>query len=325
MFHFILLRRRNGFTLVELLVVIATIGVLVALLLPAVHAAREAARRAQCTSNLKQLAVAAHNYHSAKKKFPTGAHLPVDVSGRPAMGTNLWVELLPYIEEYSLYNRWDFDDNRNNVAGGTNAVQAQVIEILLCPSDPLPERVVEITAAAALTPSWSWGLYGLSSYGGNAGKRSVQTGGPPTFPRLSKDGISFIDSNVHMKDITDGSSKTLLFGERNHDDPEYDRRHDIVWPGSIAFAGWGRWGYVANPGASGHVSLHTAAPINYCMPPNGDLSNLEDRIAAFGSAHPGGANFALADGSVRFIAEELPLELLQSLSTRAGNEVAEAP
>src|SRR5262245_7874963 len=144
MSQFILMSKRRGFTLVELLVVIAIIGVLVALLLPAVQAAREAARRAQCTSNLKQLAMAAHNYHSAKKKFPTGAHLPDDVGGRPTMGTNLWVELLPYIEEYSLYNRWDFNDNRNNVAGGTNAIQAQIIKLLVCPSDLLSAPVWEL-------------------------------------------------------------------------------------------------------------------------------------------------------------------------------------
>ena len=142
---------------------------------------------------------------------------------------------------------------------------------------------------------------------------------------MSRDGIFFIDSNIHMKHITDGTSKTLLMGERYHDDPEFDRRYAIVWAGSAPMAGWGRWGYVAGPGANGSVTLHTAAPINYRMPLNGDLSNLEDRACAFGSGHPGGANFAFADGSARFVVEDLPLEQLQALSTRAGEEVAEAP
>jgi prepilin-type N-terminal cleavage/methylation domain-containing protein/prepilin-type processing-associated H-X9-DG protein len=323
MFHFIILRRRHGFTLVELLVVIAIVGVLVALLLPAVQAAREAARRASCLNNLRQLALASHNYHDVHKRFPTGARLPVDVSGRPTGGTNLWVELLPYFEQKNLHEKWDFNDNRNNVAGGTNATQAQVIQILVCPSDPILEPVLQHATANA--PPWSWGFYGISSYGGNAGKRSIQAGPPPDFPKLSRDGIFFIDSHVHMKDITDGGSKTLLMGERYHDDAEFDRRHDIVWPGSGPIDGWGRWGYVANQGACGNVSLHTAAPINYPMPPNGNLSNLEDRAGAFGSAHRGGANFALADGSVRFIAEDLPLEQIQALSTRAGQEVVQAP
>src|SRR5262249_52792807 len=105
---------RRGFTLVELLVVIAIIAVLIGLLLPAVQKVREAANRTQCLNNLKQIALAAQNYHDARRKFPTGAHLPVDVRGRPTEGTTLWVELLPYFEQDNLYKQWDRDDNRNN-------------------------------------------------------------------------------------------------------------------------------------------------------------------------------------------------------------------
>ena len=240
-------------TLVELLVVIAIIGLLVALMLPAVQAARESARRASCLNNLKQLGLASHQYHDVNKKFPTGARLPIDVGGRPTEGTNLWVELLPYIEQDNLHENWDYNDNRNNVAGGRNATQAQVIEILLCPSDSLPEPVRQLQQA--LAPPWSWGFYGMSSYGGNAGKRSVNTGGPPDFPRMTRDGIFFIDSNVRLADIIDGTSHTLLFGERFHHDPEYDRRQPLVWPGSSQMDTWGRWAYVANAGAVGNVAL----------------------------------------------------------------------
>ena len=208
-------RKRRGFTLVELLVVIAIIGTLVALLLPAVQAARESARRASCLNNLKQLGLASHNYHDANKKFPTAARLPIDVSGRPTGGTNLWVELLRYFEQGNLYDKWDYDDNRNNVVDGINATQAQVIEILLCPSDPLTEPVSEYTAGSI---AWAWGYYGLSSYGGNGGKRTVLTGGPPHFSRMARDGVFFIGSCVGLKDITDGASNTLLFGERFHRD-----------------------------------------------------------------------------------------------------------
>src|SRR5262249_59502558 len=99
-------------------------------------------------------------------------------------------------------------------------------------SDPLPEPVVELTAANSLAPPWSWGFYGVSSYGGNAGKRSVHTGGPPSFPRMTRDGIFFINSCVRLTDVTDGTSNTFLFGERFHRGPEYHPRHDAAWPWS---------------------------------------------------------------------------------------------
>jgi prepilin-type N-terminal cleavage/methylation domain-containing protein/prepilin-type processing-associated H-X9-DG protein len=317
--------RQRGFTLVELLVVIAIIAVLIGLLLPAVQKVREAASRIKCLNNLKQLALAAHNYHDTVGKFPTGARLSVDVGGRPTGGTNLMVELLPYFEQDNLYKKWDYQDNRNNVAGGRNATQAQVLRILLCPSDLLPEPVWELTAETAASPPWSRGFYGLSSYGGSAGKRSVHTGGPPAFPRMTRDGLFFIGSCVRLTDITDGTSTTFLFGERYHHDPEFDRRRPLVWPDATPVGGWGRWGYVANAGAMFQVTLHTAVSINYRVPSGGDFSTLENRGCAFGSGHPGGANFAFADGSVRFLSESTPVPTLQALSTRAGGEVVTVP
>jgi prepilin-type N-terminal cleavage/methylation domain-containing protein/prepilin-type processing-associated H-X9-DG protein len=312
---------RRGFTLIELLVVIAIIAILIGLLLPAVQKVREAANRMSCLNNLKQVALAAHHYHDATGWFPTGARLPVDVGGTPRGGTNLWVELLPYFEQDNLSKKWDSSDNRNNVAGGRSATQAQVIQILLCPSDPLPERVWELTAETAASPPWSRGFYGLSSYGGNAGTRSVHSGGPPAFPRISRDGLFFLDSRLRLTDVTDGGSNTFLFGERLHHDPEFDRRRPFVWSEATAVGGWGRWGYVANAGAMFQVTLHAAAPINYRVPSGGDFSTLENRGCAFGSGHPGGANFAFADGSVRFLSESTPVPTLQALSTRAGGEV----
>src|SRR5215831_6573639 len=129
-------RTRPGFTLIELLVVIAIIGVLLALMLPAVQKVREAASRMVCENNLKHIALATHNFHDIYQKFPTGARLPVYVGGVPTGGTNLWVELLPFLEQANLHDKWDDCDNSKNVAGGTNATQAQVIKLLLCPSDP---------------------------------------------------------------------------------------------------------------------------------------------------------------------------------------------
>ena len=310
---------RRGFTLIELLVVITIIAVLVGLLLPAVQAGREAAARVQCQNNMKQLAVAAHNFHDARGRFPTGARLPVYVGSRPTLGTNVWVELLPFIEQDNLYRKWDLADNRNNVAGGTDATQAQAIKILLCPSDPLPETVTYVTTGRP--PPWAYGFYGMSSYGGNAGTRSVPFGDPPAFPRLSRDGVFFIGSSIRVADLTDGTSSTLLFGERYHRDPAFDRLVPVVLPGTTLMAGLGKWSYVANAGVSAHVSLSTPVPINYRVRSGGGRSAAEDRACAFGSGHPGGANFAFADGSVRFLREGTSLPTLRALSTRAGGEV----
>jgi len=309
-------------TLVEVLVVIAIIAVLIGLLLPAVQKVREAAHRVQCVNNLKQIALAAHHYHGDHEQFPVGVHLPDYVGAQPTGGTTLWLELLPYFEQDSLYKQWDYDDNRNNVVGGTNATSAQVIKILLCPSDPLPEPVVPLTAANSLAPPWSLGFYGMSSYGGNAGKRSVQAGNPPLFPGMTRDGIFYIDSRVRLTDIKDGASNTLLFGERYHRDPQYDLQHSLFWPGSRSMAQWGMWAYVANQGSVGNVTLSTPVPINYQMGPGGDFVAVENRACAFGSGHtPRGANFAFADGCVRFLSDSMPLLTLQALSTRAGGEV----
>src|SRR5262245_58657948 len=136
--------QRRGFTVIELLVAIAIIGILIALLLPAVQAAREAANRVSCENNLRQLVIAAQNFHDVHRKFPSGGHAPVYVGDRPTGGTNLFVELLPHIDQANLYEKWDRYDNRNNVAGGRDATQAQVIKILLCPADSLPQPVVDL-------------------------------------------------------------------------------------------------------------------------------------------------------------------------------------
>ncbi len=317
---------RRGLTLIELLVVIAIIAVLMGLLLPAVHKVREAAARLTCSNNLKQIALAAHNYHDGASRLPTGARPSEMVGGVPTKGTNVWVELLPFVEQGNLRLRWDFADNRNNVAGGRAATQAQVLKVLLCPSDRLPDPVWELTPydPNLPLPPWSFGFYGISSYGGNAGTRSVPTGGMPALPRLSKDGVIYVGSRVGLGDITDGSSNTFLFGERFHHDPEYERRRAVVWPAAPPMAGWGRWGFVANFGASGNISLSTPVRINYSVPPGGNISTMEDRSCAFGSGHPGGANFAFADGSVRFLRDSTTLLTLQALSTRDKGEVLAA-
>jgi prepilin-type N-terminal cleavage/methylation domain-containing protein/prepilin-type processing-associated H-X9-DG protein len=318
-------RNTGGFTLVEVLVVITIIAVLLGMVLPAVQNAREAARRASCQSNLRQLAIAAENFENSHGRFPTGGRLPVRVGDRPTGGINLWVELLPYLEQGNLYNKWNIIDNRANVAGGPDAIQAQVIQILVCPSDQLRDSVVELPAAAWRAPAWCRGFYGISSYGGNAGTRSVETGPSPAFPGISRDGIFWIDSSVCIADIPDGTSNTLLFGERYHVDPEYDVQQPKVEPGIDSLAHNGKWGFVAAPGGiMAHVTLHTAAPINYRVPAGGDVSTVANRLSAFGSGHTDGANFAFADGHVGFLSARIQPEIFRFLSTRRGGEVVSA-
>jgi prepilin-type processing-associated H-X9-DG protein/prepilin-type N-terminal cleavage/methylation domain-containing protein len=312
--------RRSAFTLVELLVVIAIMAVLIGLLLPAVQRVREAANRSQCGNNLKQLAVAAHHYHDARRQLPTGLRQGVNMGdGRYAGGTSWMVELLPYIEQDNLYQKWDYDDFRNNVKGGMDATTAQVIEIHRCPSDPVNLRSYYHYAIPE-----AWGYRGLGSYGGNAGRRSY---GPK---QVTRDGIFALDSKVRLADVTDGTGSTFLFGERWHRDPEYDRIA-AVYPGYYPLAEIGAWvSVVAAVPNGGPLLMHTlsaAVPINYQVPSSaavGDTATRNDRLCAFGSGHPGGANFAFVDGSVRFVSDGIPLATLQALSTRAGDEVVAA-
>jgi prepilin-type N-terminal cleavage/methylation domain-containing protein/prepilin-type processing-associated H-X9-DG protein len=315
--------RHSGFTLIELLVVIAIIGILIALLLPAVQKVREAANRTQCANNLKQLALAAHHHHDSKGRFPNGLHTVDTAGGLYAHGTCWEVELLPYFEQHNLKSRWDYDDYRNNVAGDRHATTAQVLSVLLCPSDSLPELVVYYSAAGAPQYAYAAGFYGMSSYGANAGIRSFG------LAKATRDGVIFQDSYVALADVTDGTSNTILFGERSHTDPVFDRVTYTDVPGYYPLAHWGKWAavFATSGGSLADRFLSAPVPINYRVPANavvGDGS-FDNRLCAYGSSHAGGANFAFADGSVRFLSDGTALETLQALSTRAGGEIVNVP
>jgi prepilin-type N-terminal cleavage/methylation domain-containing protein/prepilin-type processing-associated H-X9-DG protein len=310
-------RSRPGFTLVELLVVISIIGLLLGLLLPAVQAARESARRTQCANNLKQLALAVQNHHVAKGAYPPG----VDCD-RPG-SISLFVFLLPYMEQEALFKRWDLTSLGKNAQGGSQALTAQLVPGLLCPSDPVPQNPVEVKCGKA------W--YGLSSYGGNGGTRSY----PPNSPELRTDGLFFATGKyscpqqhqtaVRDAQVRDGLSNTLLLGERSHHDPEFDRRAALEAERSLGE--YGQWSGAINSISLGDVTLSTAAPLNYRVPvADSDYLVTRDlRICAFGSNHPGGAQFAFADGSVQFLNDGLTSAVFTALSTRAGGEVALPP
>jgi len=309
---------RRGFTLIELLVVIAIIAVLIGLLLPAVQKVRGAAARIKCANSLKQLALAAHNYHDLNRAFPPGVKQDKFNSAPQFRGYTLFVYLLPFVEQDSLFNQWDFANPLANATGGTGVRSATVLALLLCPADTLAQNPV---ASQGRT-------YALTSYGGSGGTRSFDpasaacdgvfhTTGPGSQPSPNQD-------VVRLADVTDGTSNTLLFGERSHRDLNYDLAAAAGLASRPSMASWGWWAASEGRLAAGDVTLSAYIPINFQVPAGvtGPFKPVEEqRVCAFGSGHGGGANFALADGSRRFIAQSIPLATLQQLATRAGGEV----
>lgn len=316
--------RRLAFTLIELLTVMGIIAVLASLFLAAVQHVRAAAHRMQCQNNLRQLAIAAHNFESAHGNFPVGLVAVDDPPTRFRDRTNLWVEALPFIEQSPLKGRWDYSDYRKNFQGGTAATTAVAIPVMLCPSDVLSEQVSHFQ----FSPPYDWynGYWAKSSYGGNGGTLTVADNVPnPT------NGVFYNGSRTRTRDLTDGMSQTFLFGERYHRDSEFDIRTAgdpaLAEYGPLAL--WGVWASAYSDwSSSADTMLSSAVPINYLAsspPAPSGLHWIDARLNAYGSGHTGGANFAFADGSVKFVSDSIPLEQLQALSTRSGSEVVEQP
>lgn len=329
-------RKRTAFTLVELLVVIAIIGILIALLLPAIQAAREAARKIQCANNIKQLGLATMNFISAKKAFPVGLQGPTLLGKSPAddgpVWTNVMVELLPFIEQNNLQTAFDKKKGTGNSPGpntgtgdgSTNTIAAQIIENFRCPSTVLPPQTK--SPGGSLTF-----VFGTNDYAGNGGTRiftpaAVNKDGKLLVAAKSRnDGLFNIvergDVGVGIRKVTDGLSKTLMFGERTREDPEFDRVSQ-----TYTLDQWCGWAWTDNLNAVGDNLGHSCVQINYTMPPGqGDKFASFDRTSSWGSHHSGGANFCLADGSVSFFADSMDLTVLQALSTIANGETASAP
>jgi prepilin-type N-terminal cleavage/methylation domain-containing protein/prepilin-type processing-associated H-X9-DG protein len=322
---------QRGFTLVELLVVIAIIGILIALLLPAVQAAREAARRMQCTNHLKQMGVALHNYHSSHDSFPFAG---AQASGWPGVNStsvfNWRASILPFMDQQPLIEGITrlFDPGSPPPAGtlAKIAAQREIIAGFQCPSDPLASRLHEVEPPAwALTGSTGRYPAALSNYFGSAGPASRGS-----YPHLScalcqspsvclcvgygksswngsqedtcVGAFCQRSPGIRVRDISDGTANTLMVGEEKI----------LTKPGEaqIPFGMFYGWMDVWS----------TSSTVRGINGPEVNLTSWQYYGQGFGSHHPGGANFTFADGSVHFLDETIDLMVFSYLGTRAGGE-----
>jgi prepilin-type N-terminal cleavage/methylation domain-containing protein/prepilin-type processing-associated H-X9-DG protein len=336
-----------GFTLVELLVVIAIIGILIALLLPAVQAAREAARRTQCLNHLKQVSLAAHNYHDAQRSFPLGMEM---MTGLNLTRSTFFIRLLPQLEQQNIYSQWNFQSPTTNATTSLATSRAATqIPTLLCPSDVFLENSFQLPGGPQAFPSQTTagaaaGWYSGSSYAGNYGEGSyftkfsqfpIRPNGiffiSGSDPQLGKSGgqiHALVDDHrdlppVRFTDILDGTSSTFMLGEKFHSDEFFD-----TWTSGnsgMKMHQVSAWAWAGGMKGAAHVFGSSAVPINssvrlFTTSPN-NIGAQDRRYNAWGSGHPGGVNFAMCDGSVTFVSDQLDQLILARLSTRAGEEI----
>jgi prepilin-type N-terminal cleavage/methylation domain-containing protein/prepilin-type processing-associated H-X9-DG protein len=314
-------RRRAGFTLIELLVVIAIIGVLIALLLPAVQAAREAARRAQCTNNLKQLGLAMHNYIDAVGTLPMGRNLPTSDSYSPL------ARMLPQMEQVQLQGALNF--NLGWSAPANSTAYGVTISSFLCPSDPRSQ----------LPAGW-----GGTNYRSNEGTSVAMWYGSSDTTGVNKgvlapNGLFFALEPIRLAEISDGTSNTAAFSEHlkgDFDNTIATELADTFWPQTYpanadeavaqcrAF-NWRDLSFqrVSDVGAPWAYGYHSTTSYWHSGPPNSRSCMFPpSRIMTTAtSQHPGGVNVGLADGSVRFVKSTVNINAWRALGTRNGSEV----
>jgi prepilin-type N-terminal cleavage/methylation domain-containing protein len=304
--------RRAGFTLVELLVVIAIIGILVALLLPAVQAAREAARRSQCQNNLRQMAVALPMYHQDRKFVPSGR------DRRDQFGVSWAFRLLPYMEDRAVFEAHDYTkpvfDEANSISMRTP------IAVYACPSRRSPAADRNFDNDDKLPPGdQSFHVATLGDYAANAGiDASVGVEPNEIVPTaiLPTIGPIFSGSRVAFRNVTDGTAMTLAIGERHLPPVDVAPEWEDFWRGDTAFlAGDTRHTILA--GANTGIAEPQQAQI--ILP--GESPEWARGI--WGSEHPGIAQFMFLDGHVQAISENVDLDTLKAMSTIAGQEVVQ--
>jgi prepilin-type N-terminal cleavage/methylation domain-containing protein/prepilin-type processing-associated H-X9-DG protein len=291
----------HGFTLVELLVVITIIGILIALLLPAVQAAREAARRMQCTNNFKQAALALHGYHEAKGCFPPGVYNPKSTAYSSAPYFFGWsVYILPYLELDNIYDLYTFSNligyaDKTGTTKNSTASATQV-QCYLCPSDPTEGEGVTVSTTASVPKMGMTNICGVSD--STRYYYTVSDGNifPSDFPTI--DGIFGANVGCRIADIKDGTTNTLMLGE---------------------VAGSGKGQYSSRFWASWNIGDFSDSPIiNGPTSLPGGATSFSIKTIGFSSFHGNGCNFAMADGSVAFVSQNTEDAVMKALATRDG-------
>jgi prepilin-type N-terminal cleavage/methylation domain-containing protein/prepilin-type processing-associated H-X9-DG protein len=284
---------RRGFTLIELLAVILVIAILVGLLLPAVQAAREAARRMQCTNNLKQLTLATLNYESVWATLPRDGFLQrvsagsgyYDSAGTPYVSGGVFVLLLPYLDQKPLYDAMNFDVHVWTAINAT--VSATGLSVLWCPSDPGVSTPRTLPDGDFYDPGPFTMNY--TSYAGNGGTWNLGWV-PQSNGRLN--GLFLKEAAVTLASVTDGLSHTMAFGEK---------AQAILPPADQIDWHWWTSGWVSD------TQFLTLYPMNpqRTMADIPDFQGNDNYLSAASSQHPGGCHFAFLDGSVRFLKETI--------------------